>query len=71
MLATARHGAWLDDENSIERVFCGAEGDRTPDLCIANASLSQLSYGPRGGWQGTQEAFDVKRLPSFLLTFLN
>ena len=24
----------------------GAEGDRTPDLCIANASLSQLSYGP-------------------------
>jgi hypothetical protein len=25
---------------------CGAEGDRTPDLCIANAALSQLSYGP-------------------------
>ena len=24
----------------------GAEGDRTPDLCIANAPLSQLSYGP-------------------------
>ena len=24
----------------------GAEGDRTPDLRIANASLSQLSYGP-------------------------
>jgi hypothetical protein len=24
----------------------GAEEDRTPDLCIANASLSQLSYGP-------------------------
>ena len=24
----------------------GAEGDRTLDLCVANASLSQLSYGP-------------------------
>jgi hypothetical protein len=24
----------------------GAEEDRTPDLCIANAALSQLSYGP-------------------------
>lgn len=24
----------------------GVEGSRTPDLCIANASLSQLSYGP-------------------------
>ena len=27
----------------------GAEGDRTPDLRIANAALSQLSYGPMGG----------------------
>ena len=32
----------------------GAEGDRTPDLVIANDALSQLSYGPapnpcRGG----------------------
>ena len=24
----------------------GAEEDRTPDLRIANATLSQLSYGP-------------------------
>ena len=24
----------------------GAEGDRTPDLSIANAALSQLSYCP-------------------------
>ncbi len=24
----------------------GAEGDRTPDLRIANATLSRLSYGP-------------------------
>jgi hypothetical protein len=24
----------------------GAEGSRTPDLSIANAALSQLSYGP-------------------------
>ena len=26
----------------------GAEGDRTPDLLIANEALSQLSYGPFG-----------------------
>ena len=24
----------------------GAEGSRTPDLSVANAALSQLSYGP-------------------------
>ena len=24
----------------------GAEEDRTPDLSVANAALSQLSYGP-------------------------
>ena len=27
--------------------FSGAKGDRTPDLCIANAALSQLSYCPK------------------------
>ena len=25
----------------------GAEEDQTPDLCIANVSLSQLSYSPK------------------------
>lgn len=30
----------------LERIS-GAKGDRTPDLCIANAALSQLSYCPR------------------------
>lgn len=29
-------------------VFGGAEEDRTPDLRIANATLSQLSYRPVG-----------------------
>ena len=29
--------------------FGGAEGDRTPDLVIANDALSQLSYGPNVG----------------------
>src|SRR5215472_910462 len=35
----------------------GAEGDRTPDLRIANATLSQLSYGPgaRGGDYGERD----------------
>jgi hypothetical protein len=28
------------------RVFSGADGDRTRNLSIANAALSQLSYGP-------------------------
>ena len=32
-------GTWLNQ-------FGGAEEDRTPDLRIANATLSQLSYGP-------------------------
>lgn len=27
----------------------GEEEDRTPDLCIANAALSQLSYSPNEG----------------------
>ena len=26
--------------------WSGAEGDRTPDLSVANAALSHLSYGP-------------------------
>ena len=26
--------------------MCGAEGDRTPDLVVANDALSQLSYSP-------------------------
>ena len=28
----------------------GAEGSRTPDLSVANAALSQLSYGPSSAW---------------------
>ena len=33
----------------------GAEEDRTPDLSIANAALSQLSYGPnnKSKWKRT------------------
>ncbi len=30
----------------MPRVGGGAEGNRTPDLRIANATLSHLSYGP-------------------------
>lgn len=32
--------------NSEVEVDGGDNGDRTHDLCIANAALSQLSYGP-------------------------
>ena len=28
-------------------VYGGPKEDRTPDLCIANAALSQLSYRPK------------------------
>ena len=34
-------------------ILSGAEGVRTPDLCIANAALSQLSYGP--DWLGSRD----------------
>jgi hypothetical protein len=34
------------------RVTGGAEGDRTPDLVIANDALSQLSYDPTGAVSG-------------------
>jgi hypothetical protein len=30
-------------------VISGDEGDRTPDLSVANAALSQLSYIPDAG----------------------
>ena len=32
--------------NALVWEFGGAEGNRTPDLVIANDALSQLSYGP-------------------------
>ena len=36
----------LCEINVLFRMSGGAEGDRTPDLVIANDALSQLSYGP-------------------------
>ena len=30
----------------VDRINGGAERARTADLCVANAALSQLSYGP-------------------------
>ena len=46
---------FLDDSGYL---IGGAEGDRTPDLCIANAALSQLSYSPMR--QG-QDSNDLSR----------
>lgn len=34
------------DEKHMRVLAGGAEGDRTPDLIIANDALSQLSYSP-------------------------
>ncbi|KAJ8137002.1 hypothetical protein OY671_009785, partial [Metschnikowia pulcherrima] len=39
------HGSWSPDKRSVKNTG-GAEGDRTPDLVIANDALSQSSYGP-------------------------
>jgi hypothetical protein len=43
-------GATFGSEQSLSRIrsriFCGAEGDRTPDLIHAMDALSQLSYSP-------------------------
>ncbi len=36
----------LQQPPQVLDVFGGAEEDRTPDLRIANATLSQLSYRP-------------------------
>ena len=40
----------------------GAEGDRTPDLVIANDALSQLSYCPRPDGTVAENSGRVKRL---------
>ena len=52
----ARHGA-IPEPTSTG----GAEGDRTPDLVIANDALSQLSYGPVP--VHTRAASPAERLP--------
>lgn len=33
-------------DGGLQKLAGGAEGDRTPDLIIANDALSQLSYSP-------------------------
>ena len=47
----------------------GAEGIRTPDLRIANATLSQLSYGPSDGtvWHVTGKVSNPAAPPPCLL----
>ena len=47
----------------------GAEGIRTPDLRIANATLSQLSYGPSDGtvWHVTGRVSNAGLPPRCLL----
>lgn len=42
----------------------GAAGNRTPDLCIANAPLSQLSYRPPRNHTGTQNPHVSARGPA-------
>src|ERR1700685_360054 len=41
-------------------MISGATGDRTPDLRIANAALSQLSYCPKTAAKHTPQRFEVK-----------
>ena len=42
----------------------GAEGDRTPDLSIANAALSQLSYCPEISARTTRPGLDDRDAPA-------
>jgi hypothetical protein len=41
----------------------GAEEDRTPDLRIANATLSQLSYGPISRSKNPYDALGGFKIP--------
>ncbi len=45
-LAGPQSGQWRAPGVPVPGKDGGAEEDRTPDLRIANATLSQLSYGP-------------------------
>ena len=48
----------------------GSEGDRTLDLCVANAALSQLSYEPASEWTSLHYALTgsgIRSVTSFLL----
>ena len=48
-------------------IVSGAEGDRTPDLSVANAALSQLSYGPESGnGRGTMDSRLLRGCPTLL-----
>ncbi len=38
--------------SELSRARGGAEGTRTPDIRLAKAALSQLSYGPGWTWWG-------------------
>ena len=47
MLYQLSYGGDHSDRLAFRRpTRSGAEGNRTPDLSVANAALSQLSYGP-------------------------
>ena len=54
------------NECKEEKKIGGAEGDRTLDLCIANAALSQLSYRPTNEGRDCNEAppYQQARRPS-------
>ncbi len=41
--------------------YGGADRDRTDDLCVANASLSQLSYSPSKASKVPEKKSTVKR----------
>ena len=72
MAAAPRHAGISGKKKGLETiqtlVIGGAEEDRTPDLRIANATLSQLSYSPTreakfSGLAGTQASIALWALP--------
>jgi hypothetical protein len=51
------HDAAMRDALFMKKNSGGPEEDRTPDLCIANAALSQLSYRPKAAIRYSFEEF--------------
>lgn len=58
------HSCASQSYDVLKEKFGGAEGDRTPDLVIANDALSQLSYCPAPAAHVAQPLRIVKRMPA-------
>ena len=58
----SRIEAGLPTEAALAAKVGGAEGNRTPDLLIANEALSQLSYGPAKSQRKPPLRIEIRRV---------